>query len=241
MTTLFISDLHLEESRPDITDAFLRFLREDATQANTLYILGDLFEAWIGDDNHTALNNQITNALKTLTDRGVAIFVMHGNRDFLLGDEFAKQTGSKIINDPTIIDLYGKPALLMHGDTLCTNDVEYLKFRAQVRHPLFQQDFLSKTLQERAAIAKHIRDVSKTEGQNKAYEIMDVTPQAVIDVMAQHNVDLLIHGHTHRPATHNLTVSNKPAQRIVLGDWDKNPRIIKADKNGYSLVSYPLN
>lgn len=241
MTTFFISDLHLEEERPDITEAFLRFLREDATQASTLYILGDLFEVWIGDDNHTPLNNQITSVLKTLSDSGVQVFVMHGNRDFLLGAEFAKQTGSEIINDPTIIDLYSKPVLLMHGDTLCTDDVQYIQFRRQVRNPLFQQDFLSKSLQERDAFAKHVRSASKAEGQNKAYEIMDVTPQAVVDVMAQHNVDLLIHGHTHRPAVHQLTVNNKAAERIVLGDWDKNPQIIRADAQGYSLIPFALN
>lgn len=241
MATYFISDLHLEEKRPDITRAFLHFLTEDAPQAETLYILGDLFEAWIGDDAQTPLSIEVVAALKKLTDAGTALFIMHGNRDFLIGHAFAKSTGATLLDDPTVIDLYGKPALLMHGDTLCTNDIEYLKFRAQVRHPLFQQDFLSKPIHERIAIAKHIRDISKTEGQNKAYDIMDVTPQAVLDAMAQHHVDLLIHGHTHRPATHDVTVNNKPAQRMVLGDWDKNPQIVKADATQCTLIPYLLS
>jgi UDP-2,3-diacylglucosamine hydrolase len=241
MTTLFISDLHLEESRPDITDAFLRFLRDEAPQAEALYSLGDLFEAWIGDDLQTPLSQSVVTALKSLSDKAVAIFFMHGNRDFLIGSTFTQATGVTLLDDLTVIHLYNKPILLMHGDTLCTKDVAYQQFRTQVRNPLFQKDFLSKPFPERIAIAKQIRDISKTEGQNKAYEIMDVTPEAVIAVMEKHGVDLLIHGHTHRPAVHHITVDGKPAQRIVLGDWDKNPQIIKAEKSGLTLMPYALS
>ncbi|WP_100639585.1 UDP-2,3-diacylglucosamine diphosphatase [Marinobacter salexigens] len=222
MTTLFISDLHLEESRPDITGAFLGFLKEKAPGAESLYILGDFFEAWIGDDERTPLQDQAATALRALSDSGTRIFLMHGNRDFLIGEDFCARSGATLLDDPTLIDLYGTPALLMHGDSLCTADVEYQKFRAKMRDPQMQKMILARPLDDRQQMARQLREMSMSTNRGKAEEIMDVTPEEVVRVMEAQDVPLLIHGHTHRPAEHNLEVNGKPAKRIVLGDWDKN-------------------
>ncbi|MBQ0746053.1 MAG: UDP-2,3-diacylglucosamine diphosphatase [Marinobacter sp.] len=222
MTTLFISDLHLEESRPDITGAFLRFMNEEAPRAEHLYILGDFFEAWIGDDEHTPLQEQVAAALRTLSDNGTRIFLMHGNRDFLLGEDFCARAGATLLDDPTLIDLYGTPTLLMHGDSLCTADVEYQKFRANMRNPKTQKLILARPLKDRQQMARQLREMSMATNSDKAEDIMDVTPDEVVRVMEAHDVPRLIHGHTHRPAEHTLKVNNKTAKRIVLGDWDKN-------------------
>ncbi|PFG09174.1 UDP-2,3-diacylglucosamine diphosphatase [Marinobacter sp. LV10MA510-1] len=220
MTTLFISDLHLEESRPDITRAFLTFLQDRAVNAHTLYILGDFFEAWIGDDEHTPLQEQIAAALKQVSDGGTAVYVMHGNRDFLLGQDYCQRIGATLLDDPTVIDLYGTPTLLMHGDSLCTADVEYQKFRANMRNPKTQKMLLARPLKDRQLMARQLRELSMAKNKGKTQAIMDVTPEEVVRVMEQHNVPQLIHGHTHRPARHPLQVSGKAAERIVLGDWD---------------------
>ncbi|WP_339779728.1 UDP-2,3-diacylglucosamine diphosphatase [uncultured Marinobacter sp.] len=222
MTTLFISDLHLEESRPDITGAFLRFMNEEAPRAEHLYILGDFFEAWIGDDEHTPLQEQVAAALRTLSGNGTRIFLMHGNRDFLLGEDFCARAGATLLDDPTLIDLYGTPTLLMHGDSLCTADVEYQKFRANMRNPKTQKLILARPLKDRQQMARQLREMSMATNSDKAEDIMDVTPDEVVRVMEAHDVPRLIHGHTHRPAEHTLKVNNKTAKRIVLGDWDKN-------------------
>jgi len=222
VTTLFISDLHLEESRSDITGAFLRFLKEKAPGAEHLYILGDFFEAWIGDDEHTPLQEQIAAALRTLSDSGTRIFLMHGNRDFLLGEDFCARAGATLLDDPTLIDLYGTPTLLMHGDSLCTADVEYQKFRANMRNPKTQKLILARPLKDRQQMARQLREMSMATNSDKAEDIMDVTADEVVRVMEAHDVPRLIHGHTHRPAEHALKVNNKTAKRIVLGDWDKN-------------------
>ena len=222
MTTLFISDLHLEESRPDITGAFLRFMNEEAPRAEHLYILGDFFEAWIGDDEHTPLQEQVAAALRTLSGNGTRIFLMHGNRDFLLGEDFCARAGATLLDDPTLIDLYGTPTLLMHGDSLCTADVEYQKFRANMRNPKTQKLILARPLKDRQQMARQLREMSMATNSDKAEDIMDVTPDEVVRVMEAHDVPRLIHGHTHRPAEHALKVNNKTAKRIVLGDWDKN-------------------
>ena len=219
MTTLFVSDLHLEESRPDITRAFLTFLQERATKAEALYILGDFFEAWIGDDERTPLQEEIAAALKNVSDDGTQVFVMHGNRDFLLGPDYCQRIGATLLDDPTVIDLYGTPTLLMHGDSLCTADVEYQKFRAGMRNPKTQQMLLARPLKDRQLMARQLRDLSMAKNKGKTEAIMDVTPEEVVRVMQQHNVPLLIHGHTHRPARHALELDGKPAERIVLGDW----------------------
>jgi len=220
MSTLLISDLHLDDSRPDITSAFLRFLDEQARGQERLYILGDFFEVWIGDDERSPLQEQVAGALKALTDSGTELFLMHGNRDFLIGEDFCRRTGATLLPDPTVVDLYGEPTLLMHGDSLCTADTEYQKFRANMRNPQWQQMILSRPLVERQTMARQLREISMTKNQNKAEAIMDVTPEEVVREMEAHGVRQLIHGHTHRPAVHDLTVNGRPAQRIVLGDWD---------------------
>jgi UDP-2,3-diacylglucosamine hydrolase len=222
VTTLFISDLHLEESRPDITEAFLGFLESKAQGAEQLYILGDFFEAWIGDDERTPLQDQAAVALRTLSDNGTRVFLMHGNRDFLLGKDFCSRAGATLLDDPTLIDLYGTPTLLMHGDSLCTADVEYQKFRAKMRNPQMQKMILSRPLEDRQQMARQLREMSMVSNQGKQEDIMDVTPEEVVRVMESHNVPQLIHGHTHRPAEHALEVNRQPAKRIVLGDWDKH-------------------
>jgi UDP-2,3-diacylglucosamine hydrolase len=222
VTTLFISDLHLEETRPDITDAFLRFLDEKTPGIERLYILGDFFEAWIGDDERTPLQETIAAALKAISDRGVEIFLMHGNRDFLIGEEFCERAGATLLDDPTVVDLYGTPTLLMHGDSLCTADEEYQKFRANMRNPQMQKMMLARPLEDRQKMARQLRDMSMAKNQGKAEDIMDVTPEEVVREMEAHGVQQMIHGHTHRPAIHDLQANGQPATRIVLGDWDEN-------------------
>lgn len=229
MTTLFISDLHLEESRPDITEAFLRFLDEKASGVEQLYILGDFFEAWIGDDERTPLQEQIAAALRKLRDSGTDIFLMHGNRDFLIGQDFCDRAGARLLDDPTVIDLHGTPTLLMHGDSLCTADVEYQKFRANMRNPQWQQMILQRPLADRQQMARQLREISMAKNQGKEEFIMDVTPEEVVKDMEKHGVQQLIHGHTHRPAVHELTANGAPAKRIVLGDWDKNVWWLRAE------------
>ncbi|SNC67616.1 UDP-2,3-diacylglucosamine hydrolase [Marinobacter sp. es.048] len=229
MTTLFISDLHLEESRPDITEAFLTFLDEKARGVDQLYILGDFFESWIGDDERTPLQEQIAAALRNLRDSGTEIFLMHGNRDFLIGQDFCDRAGATLLDDPTVIDLHGTPTLLMHGDSLCTADVEYQKFRANMRNPQWQQMILQRPLEDRQQMARQLREISMAKNQGKEEFIMDVTPEEVVKDMERHGVQRLIHGHTHRPAVHELTANGSPAKRIVLGDWDKNVWWLEAE------------
>ncbi|MBI43923.1 UDP-2,3-diacylglucosamine diphosphatase [Marinobacter lutaoensis] len=242
MTTLFISDLHLEESRPDITDAFLRFLAERATGQERLYILGDFFEAWIGDDERTPLQEQVAAALKAVRASGTELFLMHGNRDFLIGEAFCDRAGAVLLDDPTVVDLYGEPTLLMHGDSLCTADVEYQKFRANMRNPQWQQMILSRPLAERQTMARQLRDISMAKNQGKEAYIMDVTPEEVVREMEAHRVQRLIHGHTHRPAVHDLTANGQPAKRIVLGDWDKDLWWLEVRPDAEpALRSQPLN
>ncbi|MCK7543239.1 UDP-2,3-diacylglucosamine diphosphatase [Marinobacter bryozoorum] len=220
MTIRFISDLHLEESRPDITDAFLAFLKDKAMGIEALYILGDFFEAWIGDDEKTPLQNQVAEALRDVSDSGTALYLMHGNRDFLIGEDFCNRCGAELLPDPTVVDLYGTPTLLMHGDSLCTADVEYQKFRANMRNEQWQQMFLQRPLADRQMVARQLREISMAKNQGKAETIMDVTPEEVVREMEHHGVQRLIHGHTHRPAMHELTANGAQAFRIVLGDWD---------------------
>lgn len=229
MTTLFISDLHLEESRPDITEAFLGFLNGTASGVDQLYILGDFFEAWIGDDERTPLQEQIAAALRKLRDSGTDIFLMHGNRDFLIGEDFCKRAGATLLDDPTVIDLHGTPTLLMHGDSLCTADVEYQKFRANMRNPQWQQMIRQRPLEDRQQMARQLREISMAKNQGKEEFIMDVTPEEVVKDMEAHGVQRMIHGHTHRPAVHELIANGLPAKRIVLGDWDKNVWWLEAE------------
>ena len=222
MTTLFISDLHLEESRPDITRAFLAFLEQKAAGAKRLYILGDFFEAWIGDDERTPLQEKVAAALRNVSGGGTEIFLMHGNRDFLIGANFCDRAGAALLEDPSVIDLYGTPTLLMHGDSLCTADEEYQKFRVNMRNPHWQKMILQRPLKDRQQMARQLREISMAKNQDKEEFIMDVTPGEVVREMEAHGVQRMIHGHTHRPAEHALTANGQPAKRIVLGDWAEN-------------------
>jgi UDP-2,3-diacylglucosamine hydrolase len=219
MSTLFISDLHLDESRPEIVDLFERFLAGEARGADALYILGDLFESWIGDDDDSPLAQRVAHALHALNDSGVPIYFMRGNRDFVLGKDFARKAGMIILDDPTIIELHGEPVLLMHGDTLCTDDVDYQRFRRIMHNRWFQRLALALPLSIRRRIAGRLRGQSQKHVARKAESIMDVNQSAVEAAMREHGVRLLIHGHTHRPATHRFDVDGQTAERIVLGDW----------------------
>ena len=239
MSTYFISDLHLEESRPDITEAFLTFMDAIQRQAKTLYILGDFFESWIGDDENTALQVTIKQRLKAFTDQGAALFFMHGNRDFLIGDLFAQETGCTILEDPCLVDLAGESVLLMHGDSLCTADTGYMKFRATIRNPAFLEPFLKRPIEERKITAQQLRAMSQANNQGKSMEIMDVTQDEVTLALDTHEVATLIHGHTHRPQIEQRA-NNKV--RIVLGDWDKEVWYLKVSEQGErELNHYPLS
>lgn len=240
-TTLFISDLHLCGARPAITGLFLDFLSHPARTARALYILGDLFEFWIGDE--AIEQNEfrpVAQGLRALTASGTPVFVMHGNRDFLMGPEFERATGAQLLNDPTRIDLHGTPTLLMHGDSLCTDDTEFMIFRAQVRDPAWQREFLSKPVAERTRIAQHYREASSISTASKKPEIMDVNQKAVESIMREHSVTHLIHGHTHRPNEHSFTLDGHPAQRSVLGDWYEQGSVLRVNDQGWQLESLPL-
>ncbi len=240
MHTLFISDLHLHESRPQVTRAFFQFLYTQAIHAEALYILGDFFDAWIGDDDDSELLQDVASGLHQLSELGVAIYFMHGNRDFLLGETYASKSGMELIPDGITIDLYGTPTLLMHGDSLCIDDIEYQQFRAMVRSPQWQQQILAQPLATRRALAAQMREKSQSMNSLKAEDILDVSPAEVIAQMKAAGVTRMIHGHTHRPARHSLTVSNQSAERIVLGDWHDHGWCIKADSNNIELLNWPL-
>lgn len=241
MATLFISDLHLCDHRPAITTLFLDFLASRARRADALYILGDLFEYWIGDEALRQPEFQpIAVGLKTLTAAGVPVYVMHGNRDFLIGDVFARETGCRLLPDPTRIDLYGIATLISHGDAMCTDDVEYIAFRNMVREPAWQRAFLAKRPDERDAIVRSYREHSRVSIANKRPEIMDVTTDAVTALMQAHRVRHLIHGHTHRPGEHRFTIDGEAAHRVVLGDWYEQGSVLRCDASGWTLEQLPL-
>ena len=240
MATLFIADLHLQTEEPAITAGFLRFLQGEARHADALYILGDLFEAWIGDDDPNPLHREIAIAIKALVDSGVPCFFVHGNRDFLLGKRYARDCGMTLLAEETVLDLYGRSILIMHGDTLCTDDTGYLAFRAKVHTPWIQTLFLALPLFIRSRIAAKMRAGSKAANSSKSMTIMDVNPQAVVSVMEKHQVQWLIHGHTHRPYMHDLTVNGKPAHRVVLGAWHTEGSMIKVTPDGVELIAFPF-
>ncbi|MDQ2068934.1 UDP-2,3-diacylglucosamine diphosphatase [Natronospira bacteriovora] len=240
MSTLFISDLHLHTTRPEITRLFLDFLQGEAREAEALYILGDLFEAWIGDDAASEHDQAVIAGMKALTDSGVPGYFMRGNRDFLIGERFARETGFSILPDPTTVTLYGEPVLLMHGDSLCIDDHDYMAFQQVVRSEAWQQDFLSKPIEDRIAFARKAREESAARGKEKSMEIMDVNKQEVKKSMAAAGVRRFIHGHTHRPAIHDIEVNGEPAQRIVLGDWYEQGSVLRVNAGGYDLRSIPL-
>jgi len=238
MTTLFIADLHLSDQRPEITELFIHFLNNKARQCRALYILGDLFEAWLGDDCILPSYQPIIQSLKDLSDNNIPIYFIHGNRDFLIGEEFCNLTGCTLLNESTVINIDNKQYLVMHGDTLCTDDVKYQEFRKMVRSPEWQQQLLAKTPAERIALAKQFRDMSKTETAEKASDIMDVNQAEVESVMQNAKIDILIHGHTHRPKIHNFNLSGQPAKRIVLGDWYEQGSVLSLDNGEFDLQSF---
>ncbi len=233
--TLFVSDLHLDASRPECTALFVDFLRTRAREAQALYILGDLFEAWVGDDAATAHDRQVMDALAALSASGVPCAFMHGNRDFLVGSEFAEITGCRLLVDPAVIDLDGTATLLSHGDALCTADTEYQAFRRQVRAPEWQAQFLAMSATERRAFAQAARERSQASTRGKAEAIMDVSQEAVDTLMDAWGIDQLIHGHTHRPAIHRWTHSGRHRTRAVLGDWYEQGSVLVADAQGLRL------
>ena len=240
MAYCFISDLHLQESRPDITKAFLGFLENTAYKAERLYILGDLFEAWIGDDDQNNLISEIQAALLKI-NKTTKIFFLHGNRDSLIGTEFASSSGLEILNDPTIEEMFGNRVLLMHGDLLCIEDHDYQAFRKTSRDAKWQDEFLNKSIEERREIAHKLRTISKEATGIKKEEIMDVSATEVIRTMEESAVNLLIHGHTHRPKSHKITVNDKPAERIVLGDWDAYGWYIWMDSSSCELKNFSIS
>ncbi len=230
----FLADLHLEPTRPQAIQAFLQFLAGPAQAASAVFILGDLFEAWIGDDARPA-NDPIAPALAALAKTGTAIYLMHGNRDFLMGETFAKAAGAQLLAEPTCIIIDDEPVLLEHGDALCTDDVAYQAFRRQVRDPQWQTAFLALSIEERVQQAQDARAKSGEAMSKKASDIMDVNAEAVAERMRAHQVQRLIHGHTHRPAVHSFKLDNQPASRIVLGDWFEQGSLLKVADGDYSL------
>lgn len=245
MSILFISDLHLDQTRPDITALFQRFVDEQASDAQALYILGDLFEAWVGDDEVSALATTVRSALAKLTARGVPLYFLRGNRDFLVGPGFADDTGAQLLADPCVLPLFGENTLLMHGDLLCSNDANYQAFRRQVRDPNWQQDFLAQPLAARQAFAAKARAASQEHQaglveKNAREAITDVAPETVAATMALYGVTRLIHGHTHRPAIHALAVNGQPARRIVLGDWYAQGSVLRASADGFELAALQI-
>ena len=239
MTTLFISDLHLEADRPEIGEQFLDFLGDEAAEADALYILGDFFEYWVGDDDPDEYYASIKRSLRAFTDSGVPVYFMHGNRDFMIGETFADETGTTLLPDPFPVELYEKSVLLSHGDALCTDDVEYQQVRAMTRNPEWQATMLAKPLEERIAIAKQARSQSQERNKTLSESIMDVNADAVKQTIAEHGVEILLHGHTHRPAIHGIEVDDRIAKRVVLGDWYDQGSVLRWDEDGMDLSPMP--
>jgi len=237
MKHCFISDLHLSEKTPELTQAFLRFLDESKEACTHFYILGDLFETWIGDDDNSPFNTQIKEALSEFTSNGPETFFIHGNRDFLIGESFSKDTGITILPDPFSFMVGKQKIVLSHGDFLCTDDVDYIAFRNEVRSKDWQTSFLSKSLDERLQIAASLRDDSKAATAEKSNEITDVNNEEVIDFISKHKPNLFIHGHTHRPNIHDISSS----KRIVLGDWGDFGWSLTLTGDGHNLEKFPIS
>lgn len=238
--TYFIADLHLAENRPDITACFLSFLQNEAPKAEVLYILGDLFEYWIGDDDDSDFIIEIAKALKTLSSTGCQLYFIHGNRDFLLGKKFAKKSGMTLLPEVCLIDLYNTPVVIMHGDTLCTRDLGYQAFRKKSRSWWWQSMIKSLPLFIRRKIADNYRIKSASATAMKSQEIMDVTESEVVACLTSQQSHLLIHGHTHRPNIHQISIDSQPAQRIVLGDWYEQGAWLKVTPDSMELMNSPF-
>jgi UDP-2,3-diacylglucosamine hydrolase len=239
LTTLFISDLHIDSSCPAITEQFLAVLGSHARDAEALYILGDLFESWVGDDAPDADQLAAIAGLKALTGSGVPCFVMHGNRDFLLGERFCSMSGARLLPDPLIVTLYGEPVLVMHGDALCTDDHAYQRLRATVRDGGWQRQFLALSVSARRALAGAARVGSRLHTAGLAYAISDVNPDSVALALREAAVATLLHGHTHRPGIHPLEVDGRACTRIVLGDWHSRGSLLRWDRHGPELIFLP--
>ncbi|PWK92775.1 UDP-2,3-diacylglucosamine diphosphatase [Fulvimonas soli] len=236
MASLFIADLHLDDSRPRITELFERYLAGDEVrQADALYILGDLVEAWIGDDDDAELPARIARATRAVREAGVPVYFMAGNRDFLLGEDYARRAGFELLQDGIVHDLYGRPTLLMHGDVLCTDDLAYQAVRRQVRTPEWKAQILAMPLEARRAFAAKARADSKAHTGSTMESIMDVNADAVAGAMRKAGVTRLIHGHTHRPAIHRFELDGRPAERIVLGDWYEQGSVLRVAPEGVEL------
>jgi UDP-2,3-diacylglucosamine hydrolase len=237
VATLFISDLHIDASSPPIVRQFLSFLERDARQAEALYILGDLFESWVGDDAADNSQAAAIQGIRALTSSGVPCFVMHGNRDFLLSTRFCADSGAELLPDPVMVSLYGERVLVMHGDALCTDDRAYQRLRATVRDPDWQRSFSRLSIKARRALAGAARAGSQAHTAAADYAITDVNAKSVAQALRSAGVSTLLHGHTHRPAIHAIEVDQRPCTRIVLGDWYDHGSVLRWDANGPELVS----
>lgn len=238
MHTLFISDLHLAPERPQITQQFLGFIGGTARGADALYILGDLFEYWVGDDDlQDPLNGTVSSALAALAGSGTAVFLMRGNRDVLMGADFAGRCRATLLDDPAQVNLYGTPTLLTHGDALCTGDLDYQRFRAYARDPVNQATFLAQPLAARREQMRGMRAQSEASKQQKTDAIMDVAPAAVEDLLRKHGCPRLIHGHTHRPASHQHSIDGHACERWVLNDWYENGGWLRCDEQGCTAMA----
>lgn len=237
MTTLFVSDLHLEADRPEIADQFLRFLETEALNSDGLYILGDLFESWVGDDDPNEHYAWIKQGLRKLSNKKIPVLFMHGNRDFMIGEGFAAETGAKILADPHIAHIHGEDVLLSHGDAYCTDDAEYQAIRKMTRDPEWQALMLSKSLEERLAFAAEARAASLVHSEKIDQSIADVNPGAIEAAFREAGVSLMLHGHTHRPAVHDIDIDGRAATRIVLGDWYEQGSVVRWDDDGPVLCA----
>jgi UDP-2,3-diacylglucosamine hydrolase len=238
--TLFVSDLHLDPSRPRVTRIFLDILESLGREADAVYLLGDLFEIWLGDDDDNPAGQAVAAGLAACTTAGIPVHLMRGNRDFLIGERFAARCGCRLLDDPARIDLYGSPAVLTHGDSLCTDDVEYQVFRATVRDPRWQQAFLREPLPARRAAAQALRMKSRASTREKPETLTDVNHAAVVRLMTGHGARLLIHGHTHRPGVHTFHIGGEPARRMVLGDWHSQGSVLECTPRDCRLLDIPL-
>ena len=237
--TLLISDLHLCAKQPHGTQAFLRFMQHTAPEAEALYVLGDLFDSWAGDDElDDPFHQQITHALSALAASGTQLFIMHGNRDFLMAEKLAAACHATLLPDPALVNLYGTPTLLTHGDILCTDDAAYQDYRSQVHEPAWQQQFLGQPLAQRKAFIEQLRARSENEKQHKSSGLMEVNDAAVSNLLREHNYPRLIHGHTHRPNHHLHTVDGHGCERWVLGDWHKTGNALRCDAAGLRTISF---